>query len=64
MEATRNNRGAAHEKASRLPDPDTLKARFAPDRGRMPSIHVAKPLLAGYGTLLDPVRFGITVTAP
>ena len=39
-------------KAGRLPDPDTLKARFAPDRGRMPSIHVARPLLAGYGTLL------------
>ena len=40
-------------KAGRLPDPDKLKARFAPDRGSMPSIHVARPLLAGYGDLLD-----------
>ena len=39
--------------AGRLPDPDTLKARFAPDPGSMPSIHVASPPLAGYGDLLD-----------
>ncbi len=34
-------------------DPDKLKARFAPDRGSMPSVRIAKPLLAGYGGLLD-----------
>ena len=39
-------------KAGRLPDPDKLKARFAPDPAEMPRIDVAKPLLAGYGTLL------------
>ena len=39
-------------KAGRLPDPDKLKARFAPDPAQMPRIDVAKPLLAGYGTLL------------
>jgi len=40
-------------KAGRLPDPDKLKARFAPDRGSMPRVHIAKPQLAGYGSLLD-----------
>ena len=39
--------------AGLLPEPDTLKARFAPDLGSMPSIHVAMPPLAGYGDLLD-----------
>ncbi len=39
--------------AGRLPDPGTLKARFAPDPGRMPSIRIATPPLAGYATLLD-----------
>ena len=39
--------------AGRLPDPDKLKARFAPDRGSMPSVRIARPLLAGYGSLLD-----------
>ena len=36
----------------RLPDPAQLKARFAPRRGKMPSVEVARPHLAGYGTLL------------
>ncbi len=39
--------------ADRLPDLDKLKARFAPHPGSMPSIRIARPLLAGYGTLLD-----------
>ena len=39
--------------AGRLPDLDKLKARFAPRPGSMPSVRIAKPLLAGYGTLLD-----------
>ena len=39
--------------AGMLPDPDKLKARFAPDPASMPSIRVATPLLAGYGDLLD-----------
>ena len=39
--------------AGHLPDPDKLKARFAPDPGSMPSVRVARPLLAGYGGLLD-----------
>ena len=39
-------------RAGRLPDPDTLKARFAPDPGTMPRIDVARPQLAGYGSLL------------
>ena len=39
-------------RAGRLPDPGKLKARFAPDRGKMPSVNVARPHLAGYGTLL------------
>ena len=39
--------------AGRLPDLDKLKARFAPRPGRMPSVRIARPLLAGYGTLLD-----------
>ena len=39
-------------KAGRLPDPGKLKARFAPDPGNMPTIDVARPHLAGYGTLL------------
>ena len=39
-------------KAGGLPDPVKLKTRFAPDRGKMPSVDVAKPHLAGYGTLL------------
>ena len=40
-------------KAGRLPDPAKLKARFAPDRGEMPSVHVVRPGLAGYGRLLN-----------
>ena len=39
--------------ADRLPDPDKLKARFAPDPANMPSVCVATPPLAGYGDLLD-----------
>jgi len=39
--------------AGRLPDLDKLKARFAPQPGSMPSVRIARPLLAGYGTLLD-----------
>ena len=38
--------------AGRLPDLAELKARFAPRRGKMPSVDVARPHLAGYGTLL------------
>ncbi len=40
-------------KAGRLPDPDKLKARFAPDRGTMPSVDVDRPPLVGYGALLS-----------
>ena len=40
-------------KAGQLPDLDELKARFAPRPGRMPYVRIARPLLAGYGTLLD-----------
>ena len=36
----------------RLPAPNDLKARFAPDPGQMPRIDVARPHLAGYGSLL------------
>ena len=36
-----------------MPDPAKLKARFAPDRGEMPSVHVVRPGLAGYGRLLN-----------
>ena len=39
-------------RAARLPDPDALQARFAPDPGTMPTIDVARPQLAGYGPLL------------
>ena len=38
--------------AGRLPDLAELKGRFAPRRGKMPSVDVARPHLAGYGTLL------------
>ena len=40
-------------KAGQLPDPSELKARFAPQRGTMPSIDVARPPLVGYGALLS-----------
>ena len=40
-------------KAGQLPDPGELKARFAPQRGTMPSIDVARPPLVGYGALLS-----------
>ena len=36
----------------RLPVPNDLKARFAPDPGKMPRIDVARTHLAGYGSLL------------
>ena len=36
----------------RLPNPDDLKARLAPDPAQMPRIDVARPPLAGYGSLL------------
>ena len=36
----------------RLPTPNDLKARFAPDPGKMPRIDVARTHLAGYGSLL------------
>ena len=36
----------------RLPAPNDLKARFAPDPGQMPRIDVARTHLAGYGSLL------------
>ncbi len=39
--------------AGRIPDLDRLKARFAPRRGEMPSVDVARPPLMGYGALLD-----------
>ena len=39
-------------RAGRLPDPDALQARFAPEPGTMPTINVARPQLAGYGPLL------------
>ena len=39
--------------AGQLPDLDKLKARFAPAPGSMPSIRIARPPLAGYGTLLN-----------
>ena len=39
-------------KAGRLPDPADLKARFAPDPAEMPRIVIARPHLAGYGSLL------------
>ena len=37
----------------RLPAPNDLKARFAPDPGQMPRIEIARPYLAGYGSLLS-----------
>ena len=40
-------------KAGQLPDPGELKARFAPQRGTMPCIDVARPPLVGYGALLS-----------
>ena len=40
-------------KFGRLPDPGELKARFAPQRGKMPSVDVARPPLVGYGSLLS-----------
>ena len=40
-------------RAGRLPVPDELKARFAPDPGEMPRIDVARTHLAGYGSLLS-----------
>ncbi len=40
-------------KAGRLPDPGELKARFAPRRGKMPSVDVTRPPLVGYGALLS-----------
>ena len=40
-------------KCGRLPDPGELKARFAPRRGKMPSVDVARPPLVGYGSLLS-----------
>ena len=40
-------------RAGRLPAPDDLKAGFAPDPSQMPSIDIARPHLAGYGTLLS-----------
>ena len=40
-------------KAGRLPAPDDFKARFAPDPAQMPRIDVARPHLAGYGSLLS-----------
>ena len=40
-------------KTGRLPDPDKLKARFAPQRGSMPAIKVARAPLLGYGALLQ-----------
>ena len=39
--------------AGRLPAPDELKARFAPDPAQMPRIDIAKAHLAGYGSLLS-----------
>ena len=36
-----------------IPELNTLKALFAPDRGSMPSIHIATPPLASYGGLLN-----------
>ena len=38
--------------AGRLPAIDDLKARFAPDPGKMPRIDVVRHRLAGYGALL------------
>ena len=40
-------------KAGRLPAPDELKARFAPDPSQVPRIDIAKAHLAGYGSLLS-----------
>ncbi len=40
-------------KTGRLPDPDKLKARFAPQRGSMPAIKGARAPLLGYGALLQ-----------
>ena len=40
-------------RAGRLPAPGDLKAGFAPDPSQMPSIDIARPHLAGYGTLLS-----------
>ena len=40
-------------KAGRLPDPDALKARFAPRHATMPSVDIARPPLVGYGSLLS-----------
>ena len=37
----------------RLPAPNDLKARFAPDPSQMPRIEIARPYLAGYGALLS-----------
>ena len=39
--------------SGRLPDPGELKARFAPRRGKMPSVDVVRPPLGGYGSLLN-----------
>ena len=38
--------------AGKLPDLDALKARFAPEPGAMPEVHVIRAPLAGYGDLL------------
>ena len=38
--------------AGKLPDLDSLKARFAPEPGAMPEVHVMRAPLAGYGNLL------------
>ena len=37
----------------RLPAPNDLKARFAPDPSQMPRIEITRPYLAGYGSLLS-----------
>ena len=37
----------------RLPAPNDLKARFAPDPSQMPRIEITRPYLAGYGALLS-----------
>ena len=38
--------------AGKLPDLDSLKARFAPEPGALPEVHIMRAPLAGYGNLL------------
>ena len=46
-------RSTAPSRPAGSPIPDKLKTRFAPRRGEMPSVEVARPPLVGYGALLN-----------